>query len=112
LITVTQKGSPLEGATVTILSADGNSASGTTDSSGKAAMETAQGWKGALPGEYGVAVKKWTSKTVPSPSEESPNDTRSIRENTLPTKYGEHGSSGFKLTVGNKAVEETFDIPE
>jgi hypothetical protein len=75
-------------------------------------METTQGWKGALPGEYSVAVKKWTSKTVPSPSEESPNDTRTIRSNTLPEKYGEHGSSGFTLTVGNTAVKETFDIAE
>lgn len=111
-ITITQKGTSLEGATVTILSADGNTASGMTDSSGVATMETSQGWKGALPGEYGVAVKKWESKTVPSPSDESPDDTRTTRENKLPAKYGEHGTSGFKLTVGKSAVKETFDITE
>lgn len=111
-ITITQKGSPLEGATVTLLSADGNSTSGLTDSSGVATMETIEGWKGALPGEYGVSIKKWESRTVPSPSPDSPDDTRSIRENKLPEKYGEHSSSGFKLTVGKKAVQETFDIPD
>ena len=111
-ISISQKGSPLVGATVTILSADGNTASGTTDSSGVATMETSQGKKGALPGEYGVAVKQWESKTIPSPSEESPDDTRTVRENKLPAKYGEHGTSGFSFTVGTSAVKESFDIPE
>ena len=113
-ITITQKGSPVAEATVTMVSADGKSSgSAITDASGVAVMETGEGIKkkGALPGEYGVAVRKWETKTVPNPTEESPDGTISKRENKLPEKYGEHGTSGFKLTVGDKAVQETFDIP-
>jgi hypothetical protein len=113
-ITITQKGSPLAEATVTMVSADGkSSASAITDASGVAVMTTGEGInkKGALPGEYGIAVRKWETRTVPNPTEESPDGTSSIRENKLPGKYGEQGTSGFKLTVGDKPVQETFDIP-
>lgn len=113
-ITITQKGSPLAEATVTMVSADGKStASGLTDASGVAVIETADGGqkkKGAVPGDYGVAVRKWETRTVPNPTEETPDGTSSIRENKLASKYGEQGTSGFKLTVGNEPVQETFEV--
>ena len=113
-ITITQKGSPLAGATVTIISSDGkgHSAGGRTDSSGTASLQTPERWKGALPGEYVVAVKKWVGETVPDPTDDSPDATRTDQKNVLPAKYGEHTSSGFQLTVGNKASHATFDIGE
>ena len=113
-ITITQKGTPLAGAAVTMVSADGNSAAGMTNDSGVAVMEMtgSSTKKGAVPGEYGVGFRKWEIKVIPNPSDESPDDTRSERVSLLPNKYGEAGTSGFKLTVGTTAVVETFDIPE
>ena len=77
-ITITQKGSPLEGAAVTMVSANGNSAGATTNAAGVAEMElTGASKKGVLPGEYTVAVRKWEIKVTPAPTEESPDNTRS-----------------------------------
>jgi len=96
-----------------MVSTDGDSAAGMTNDSGVAEMElTGVNKKGALPGEYSVAVRKWDIVIVPNPSEESPDDTRSTRVSLLPDKYGETSTSGFTLTVGTSAVKETFDIPE
>ena len=113
-ITITHKGSPLAGASVTIVSSDdkGNTSGGMTNSSGVASLETPPSWKGVLPGEYAVAVKKWESYSVLAPSEDDPKATATQQKNILPAKYGEHSTSGFKLTVGSKSVQETFDIPE
>ena len=113
-VTITHKGSPLAGATVAVVSSDGkgNTAGGMTNSSGVASLETPPSWKGVIPGEYAVAVKKWESYSVPAPSEDDPKATATQQRNLLPAKYGEHSSSGFKLTVGNKAVQESFDVPE
>ena len=113
-ITINHKGTPLADATVTLVSTDGqgNSAAGRTDSSGVATLETPPSWKGVIPGEYAVAVVKWEAKTVPDPTEEAPDGTRTEQTNILPGKYGEHSQSGFTLTVGNRAVQESFNIDE
>lgn len=111
-IKVTQKGAPLARAIVTAISSDGNSASGTTNDAGVTTLQTTQGWAGALPGEYKIAIKKWENYTVPAPSEDDPKATSTEQKNILPAKYGEHATSGFSLTVGSKAAEATFDIAE
>lgn len=113
-ITITQKGNPLEGATVSAISSDGqgHSSSATTNASGVAVMFTPAKGAGVLPGEYNVAVKKWESYEVKSPSSDDPNGVTTEQQNILPAKYGEHSSSGFKLTVGSKATEVSFDIGE
>ena len=110
-ITITHKGSPLAEATVTIISTDGqgHTAGGMTNSSGLAALTT-QPWRGVIPGEYAVAVTKWEGQEIPNPSEESPDGTEFVQVNRLPIKYGEHSTSGFTLSVGNRAVRQTFDI--
>jgi hypothetical protein len=113
-ITITHKGSPLSEASVMLVSTDGkgHSAAGRTDSSGVAIVETTQGWKGALPGEYAIAVRKWERVEVPAPSEEDPNGKGVIQKSILPEKYAEPSTSGFTLTVGNKATQVAFDIAE
>ena len=114
-VTITQKGSPLEGATVVAISSDGsgNTASAVTDASGVATLQTPAKGAGVLPGEYQVAVTKWVEgKTIPAPSEDDPKATTVERTNALPAKYATHATSGFILTVGKKASGETFDIPE
>ena len=111
-ITITHKGAPLSKATVTIISSDGkgHTAGGQTDSSGVAIMETPPKWKGALPGEYAVSVKKWEKFEYPEPSMPGMISFKHI--NALPEKYGEHSTSGFTLTVDKKATKATFDIAE
>ena len=114
-VTITQKGSPLEGATVVVISSDGsgNTASAVTDASGMAALQTPAKGAGVLPGEYQVAVTKWVAgKTIPAPSEDDPQATTVERNNALPAKYATHATSGFTLTVSSKATEATFDIAE
>jgi len=58
--TVTLDGQPVEGATVTFVpqDADGRTATGTTDQSGKFVLQTAGAGEGALPGKYKVTVSK------------------------------------------------------
>ena len=58
--TVTQGGSPLEGAIVTFSPAagGGKAASATTDADGKFALTTLTAGDGAMPGDYKVLVKK------------------------------------------------------
>jgi len=113
-ITITQNGTPLAGVTVTAISSDGkgNSTSGMTNVSGVAVLETTQGWNGAFPGEYNVAVSMWEGYLVPSPSAEYPNATTTEQRNVLPAKYGEHSTSGFTLTIGNRATTMTFNLEE
>ena len=111
-ITVMQKGSPLEDATVVAVSSDdaGNSASAITDASGVATMQTPAKGMGVIPGEYTVTVTKWESKTVPAPSTDDPNGTATEQINILPAQYADHARSGFKLSVGPKGATETFNI--
>ncbi|MGL4593806.1 MAG: hypothetical protein ACRCUY_03650 [Thermoguttaceae bacterium] len=113
-VTITQKGSPLVGAIVSIISSDGKgfSGSGTTNASGVCSIKTTDGWKGAFPGEYNVAVMKFDRITIPNPTPDSPDGTRSEQRNLLPEKYKTHSDSGFKLSVGNKSVAASFDLTE
>ena len=61
-ITVTQEGTPLEGATVTALTEDDNLAKwpvgGTTDASGKANLTTMGKFKGVPAGTYTILISK------------------------------------------------------
>lgn len=113
-IKITHKGAPLEGAIVSIVSTDGNgrSASGVTAGNGEAELHTTDGWKGAFPGQYAVAVTKWENVTVPDPSPESPDSTRTEQIDLLPAKFGDHSQSGFTIAVDKKNATQTFDIPE
>ena len=111
-VTVTHKGSPLAGATVSAAASDGqgSSASALTDASGTAILQTPARGPGVLPGEYNVSVTKWESYTVPAPSSDDPSGMATEQKNILPPKYADHSTSGFKLTVGSTAVKETFSI--
>lgn len=113
-IKITHKGTPLEGAIVSIVSTDdgGHSASGVTTNGGTAELHTTDGWKGAFPGQYAVAVTKWENVIVSDPSPESPDSTRTEQKDLLPAKYGDHSQSGFNITVEKKNTVQTFDIPE
>ena len=112
-VKITQKGSPLSDATVSIISKDGKSASGRTNASGIAELSTVEGWDGAFPGEYGVSVEKTEMEIVKAPSADSPNGTRAQRKNLLPKKYASSKTSGFTMTVDKGQKEPVvFDITE
>jgi hypothetical protein len=114
-VKVTQNGSPLDRAIVSIISSDdkGYSASGQTDSDGVAKLHTTDGWDGAFPGAYYVGISKSEKIVFPAPTAETPDATRTEQKELLPAKYKQHQNSGFTLTVGSKRGEvHTFDIPE
>ena len=113
-ITITQKGTPLAEVAVTIISSDGkgNTAGGQTNSSGVAVLETPPKWRGAFPGEYAVAVKKWELYEFPDPIPGDPDKMGRSRRNILPGKYGDYATSDFTLTVGSKGAKVTLDIAE
>jgi len=61
-ITITQEGTPLEGASISLTPADSAntwSAVGATDESGKAVIQTSGKYKGVVPGKYYVIVSKF-----------------------------------------------------
>jgi len=118
---ITYNGTTVEGASVTFASADGASATGTTDANGKYTLTSsgaAGGGSGALPGDYTVIVKKTQTVSTPDPDEEAlekgqityeqyqqrmaakgPNaGTKITRTELLPKKYGEP-TSELKATV-------------
>jgi hypothetical protein len=82
--TVTLKGQPIGGVTVTFVSKDGKAtAAAATDDDGK--------YTAAVPvGEYGITL---------TPTEKGPR---------LPQKYGDPKTSGLTITV--KAGKQSFDI--
>jgi hypothetical protein len=118
--TVTQKGAPLAGATVTFApSGTARSASGVTDPQGKFALTTLKPGDGAMPGEYKVTVTKMepvgkvytqeeaneyynkNQKAPPSPE----------MKNAVAEKFSKIDSSGLSASVkGSGKNEFTFDV--
>jgi hypothetical protein len=114
--TVTLGGKPLEGAVVafTPTGAEGQSASGTTDASGRYSLTTRTS-DGAIPGDYKVTITKYDAPppTTGGPAETTPEggmpasytgadpDTPPSK-NLLPEKYANGDTSGFtaKVTAG------------
>lgn len=115
-VTVTYRGAPVEGATVTLhpLSPDGKAAFGRTDAQGRATLGTFDSGDGAIPGEYLVTVVK-----PESGQESAPNNAGDIGampanpttgaapslsgasgpRHLLPAKYADTKTSGLKVTV-------------
>lgn len=107
---VTLAGTPVEGAIVTFVPADaeGESAVGKTDASGKYTLTTWEEGDGAMAGEYNVKIVKFEA---PAATDESgieaddegayiPNDASSgDQSNLLPEKYSNPGQSGLTATV-------------
>jgi len=111
---VTQKGSPIEGAIVSFVPSgnEGQSAVGVTDSSGKYSLTTRKKDDGAIPGHYKVSITKYDGPKattgggdVAGPNGEMPASyTGEAPEappakNLLPAKYASPDSSGFSAAV-------------
>ncbi|QEG38224.1 carboxypeptidase-like regulatory domain-containing protein [Roseimaritima ulvae] len=123
---VSYKGKPVEGATVTFLAAGdgaGRSASGTTDASGKFQLTTFSTNDGALPGEYNVTIAKSEPKAdmgevdAENPGESyeqmmaaaSSGSMAAMEKNSLPEKYSDASQSGLKRSVV-EGQENKFDF--
>jgi hypothetical protein len=99
---VTQRGSPVAGATVSFLpgsSSEGvKSARGTTDEAGRFELKTYFGPEsdvaGALPGDYRVTITKTPASSGIVDPYAGP-----IPQNELPARFADPQQSGLKATV-------------
>ena len=117
--TVTLKGAPLAGATVTFAaSGAGRSAAGTTDGSGKFSLTSLEPGDGAAPGDYTVTVKKTETVGKVYTSQESQEYYQKNQKappapqikNLVNEKVAQPSSSPLKATVKAGKNEFTFDV--
>lgn len=113
-VTVTYRGAPVEGATVTLhpSTPDGRPAFGRTDAQGRAALGTFDTGDGAIPGDYGVTVVKMEGGqeggetasseigAMPANTPGGPPLASSGPKHLLPAKYADVNTSGLRFTVG------------
>jgi hypothetical protein len=106
--TVTYKGSPVEGATVTFLSdsREGKGAVGKTDASGRFTLMTFAPGDGAVPGTYKVTVRKTETQGGVVSEEEAnkylergQNPPAPTVKDLLPEKYNSPQTSGLTAEV-------------
>jgi len=123
--TVTQKGSPVEGAIVSFVPASegGENAVGVTDAAGKYILTTRKKDDGALPGQYKVSITKYdkpketaaTSAPLPEGELSSPDYKGEAPEtppakNLLPSKYASSDTSGLSATVNSGPNTHNFEL--
>ena len=116
--TVTHKGTPLAGASVTFYPAgsDGIGAGAQTDASGKYRLQTAAGAAGTVPGTYTVTVSKResvpTGKKIQSTDDDGKpvtSDEMTLKE-TLPEQYTTIQNTPFKSVNVEAKKLNTFDF--
>ena len=116
--TVTLKGQPVDGATVTFQAADGKGAAvGTTDSSGNYALTAGPWGRGAAAGEYRVSVVKFKAAAPEAPAGTGDNyvppdpnkPPPPPPENELPAKYADAKNSGLTASV-KESGDNKFDL--
>ena len=113
-VTVTYKGSPVEGATVTLApksnpgGASGTAAVGLTDSSGVATLNSFNDKEGVVPGDYDVLVTKMEKPAASSAvSMDDPNydgapeasEAPAPPKSLIPEKYKDAKTSGIEAKV-------------
>lgn len=127
--TVTLKGAPVEGATVTFASTSATrSASGETDASGKFSLQTFDTNDGAIAGEHVVTIVKVASAgqgeamTEANAKEMMAKNMGMVKDGkaaeikpelVLPAKYADAKTSGEKRTVSATDTNDfKFDLTE
>ncbi len=127
-VTVTYRGAPVEGATVTLhpTSPDGKAAFGRTNAQGEAQLGTFDTSDGAIPGDYNVTVVKMEGGDQASEAASSeigampanpvggaPPPAPAAPRHLLPAKYADINTSGLRVTVNatgdNKITLELTD---
>ena len=116
--TVTYKGVPVAGASVTFHpdGGDARPAGGETDADGKFKTTTLKPQDGIFPGTYKVTIAKYEEygpppKMVMNDDGEMVSEGRPVRT-VLPEKYAKPESSGLTVTIGNKKATENFDLTD
>jgi len=119
---VLYKGTPVEGASVTLVPSDseGRSAGGTTDAEGKFEVKTyispKHQPKGAVPGDYTITVSKMEIRELPEGLK--PEEVTAVfREmgppkNLLPKQYRAPNTSNLKVTVQPKLEPLTLNLED
>jgi len=114
-ILVTYKGSPVEGAMVTLIpnESKGKGASGLTDASGQCKPTTFEPGDGAVAGSYKVIVSKTVSDERPLSKEEYDSYFKRGKappppktEEKLPVKYKNPAISGLTATISASGPNE------
>jgi hypothetical protein len=128
--TVTQNGTPVEGAMVTFLNSEGKkNAVGSTNAKGEFKLSTFGPSDGALPGAYKVTISKMDGAAAPAattpapgviasgeisesyvpPSVSAGGKKESGPKNLLPAKYASDQTSGLVATVAEND-QNKFDF--
>ena len=113
-IKITQEGSPLEGANVTLVSktpATYGTASGTTDASGIAALRT-YSFVGVPAGEYSVLISHVVTEGAREllTPEGLPYTVGGRAYQFVQEQYTREASTPHSLTIVDRGVSETFDV--
>jgi hypothetical protein len=117
-VTVTYKGAPVEGASVTFVNLDGPpSANGRTDAQGKARLKTYLDGDGATIGSHKVMIEKSESIGGQSVSTDDPKYDPNAPPPTvkylIPPKYSSIATSGLTAEVKDGNPNEfSFDLKE
>jgi len=116
--TVTYKGAPVEGATVTFVNTDGPPpANGRTDAQGKAKLKTYVDGDGATLGAHKVIIEKSEAvggqQNVNTDSPEyNPNAPPATVKYLLPQKFNSIATSGLTAEVKEGSNDFTFDLKD
>jgi len=134
---ITYNGQTVEGATVINASGEpgGESASGTTDASGKYTLTSSGAtntFTGVLPGEYTVSVSKTLSTVTPDPDEEAEkkgditydelqkrlsakggSTAKAEHKDLLPKQYAQSSKTPLKATIEKgKVSTQNFELAD
>lgn len=115
--TVTYKGQPVEGATITFISTAGKrGAVATTDAAGRFTMTTFEPKDGAIPGTYQVAIQKTVLEGAPSEGatgKAGVEPPTGVAKELLPAKYKDASKSGLTVEIKEPGVKDLkFDLTD
>lgn len=119
-VTVTYKGSPVEGANVQFVNSGTYStpvvAIGRTDAQGKAVMNTPESGPGVIKGIHLVTINKYDMPAVQAAADTESEDynpdagpTYAPPKSLIPAKYAGL-ASGLTVEVGDSPIDKTFDL--
>jgi hypothetical protein len=115
--TVTYKGAPVEGATVSFIDETGETPSyGLTDAQGVAKMKTSYA-EGSVVGKHAVTISKTVTEGGAQADQDSPDynpeGTVSVVKQLVPVKYGSKTSSGLEANVTDAGPNDfKFDLTD
>ena len=126
VITITQEGQPLQGASIALIPMDSKNswnAGGMTDASGKASLLTLTKYNGVVPGKYYVIITKRESDgskyTQPDPETDPEGYAKFMRESMgekiasydlIDPKYGKISPTAETIDVAEGKNEKTIDV--